>query len=93
MKAWWKGNSSTLCTEVLPQKLKDALHEKSDFSVQPLCPLCDCFFEQFLNHRDRGHRDCTEKKFDKDFRTKPVSSNIPLHAGAFLSHIETWTFG
>src|SRR5262245_28116746 len=27
--------------------------EKSDFSVQPLCPLClcGCFFEQFLNHR------------------------------------------
>src|SRR5262245_39907503 len=56
-------------------KMLRALHEKSDFSVQPLCSLCLCgrFFEQFLNHGGTEDTEIAQRRSPKGtFRAKPV---------------------
>src|ERR1700752_647 len=53
---------------------KGSLHEKSDLSVQSLCPLClcGCFFARFLNHRGTENTEAAQRRTPiRTFRAKP----------------------
>jgi hypothetical protein len=59
-------------------ELKGRLPEKSDFSVQPLRPLClcGCFYEQFLNHRVTEDVEVAQRRSPiRTFRVQPVKGD------------------
>src|SRR5689334_20024854 len=46
------------------RRVLGAMHEKSDFSVQPLRPLClcGCCIGRFLNHRDTEDAEVAQRR-------------------------------
>jgi hypothetical protein len=62
-------------TENNPVVAAVALHEKSDFSVQPLCPLClcGCFSNNSLTTEAQRTQRLHREEVRRTFRAKPAA--------------------